>query len=485
MTVAVCLQANFFVWDYGVLDGTGIRWGHFFKQGLIDLSLWILILGVSLIFASWVVRYGVQLGLMVCTLQFAGALAFIAYLPGNWFLGRQPKTAETVFRFSREKNVLFIVLDGFGAPTFERLITRKPVMAEMSDGFTFYKNTVSDFPSTLLSIPAILTGRPFDSSIILGDYFERIFRNESLPVTLRAYGYDSSLVTLQNFCSFLDSEICSGFTMSFRNQQALSRRKESLQLLDLALFRAAPQFLKKRIYNNQRWLLQNMEFLKVRYIGKFDPHLAFVDEFVKKSSALGEQPTFKFYHLLIPHRPIRFDALCNLLPIQAHPSRAAIHDQAECALRFTDRIITRLKELELYEQTMIAIISDHGDKLDYSMYDKKYLAENGLFQCGRLLPLLLIKPFNQHGPLKTSNAPVLLSDLPRTVLSELNIPASVPGEIIFNLASDDAERVRTVHKLALRWGLWRLGAGKETYAGQKRYAVQGNAWDTRSWKVAH
>ena len=49
--------------------------------------------------------------------------------------------------------------------------------------------------------------------------------------------------------------------------------------------------------------------------------------------------------------------------------------------------------------------------------DPNYLREE-LFQ-GAALPLVLIKNFQSKGPLKISNAPVALSDIPKTVFSIL------------------------------------------------------------------
>ena len=91
------------------------------------------------------------------------------------------------------------------------------------------------------------------------------------------------------------------------------------------------------------------------------------------------------------------------------------------------------------------------------------------------IPLILVKRTHAMGPLRTSDAPVSLGDIPQTVADELGLDAEFPGKSMFRVQeNEDRERI------------YRAFVGPqedvEYLAPLYEYAVRGFSWDDTSWR---
>ena len=69
------------------------------------------------------------------------------------------KLQPSLLEFSPQKNVLHIVLDTLHPGLFINALEDDPSLQEKLDGFTFFPNTVSTYPTTDMSIQAMMTGK--------------------------------------------------------------------------------------------------------------------------------------------------------------------------------------------------------------------------------------------------------------------------------------------------------------------------------------
>ena len=60
---------------------------------------------------------------------------------------------------------------------------------------------------------------------------------------------------------------------------------------------------------------------------------------------------------------------------------------------------------------------------------------------GNAMALLVVKPLNSNGPVRTSSAPTTITDIPATILDGVGVAQDLPGEPALKLA-EDAPRVR-------------------------------------------
>jgi hypothetical protein len=397
-------------------------------------------------------------------------------------LVRRPPAQELqeLFSLSKESNVIHIVLDALQSPAFERAITVEPELKDSFSGFTYFRNTTSAFPSTLPSVPAFLTGVPFDASVPLRRYYEETFKKSSLPTQLAAQGFSSRLATIPGFCQFFAPGMC-GEARRFPGKSDLEFSiSEYAEQLDLALFRASPQFLKKHIYRNEQWLVQSLLAPKSSVgIGE-DRGVLFAREFIQKVHVSSDKPTYRFLHFLFPHPPIRLNAECEPLASFERIHVDNFTRQTRCALRVAADIVNRLKALGVYDNSIIILSADHGTRLDFGQNQKNVLKDRNLPPISRALPLLMIKPKGAKGALQTSEAPAQLMDLPATVSSLLGVSMQFPGRTVFELGPQE-ERKRSFYDFSFRWSKWREVGMDDTFNGFPVFTINGHAWDAKSW----
>ena len=277
-------------------------------------------------------------------------------------------------------------------------------------------------------------------------------------------------------------------------------------LFDLALFRVLPQALKPLVYQKERWLFSRFfinhsgenlvqhttdivppDFYGIPEEGvKKSRDIRFFYRAAANSCATNEKPVFHFFHRLGLHQPLEFTE--NLECSNLAPDKTNHIRQGTGLIKLVHTYIHTLKNLGIYDQTMIIIVGDHGTGLaDMSVNPTEFgqaLSQippyKGDFKNFKAagLPLVLIKRFNSHGDLQSNLSPVSLADIPQTVISEIGITnLNLPGTNIFVL---NPQTVRDRRYLAFVGG-----QEKAVYvAALKEYLVNGNSWDDRSWKVS-
>ena len=97
--------------------------------------------------------------------------------------------------------------------------------------------------------------------------------------------------------------------------------------------------------------------------------------------------------------PYTFDENMNTIPVE----EGTYEKQATAALTLTNKYLTLLKENDVYDNTTIIILSDHGYELDYHNEENYFYARSN--------PILFIKTKNEHHDYNVSYAPISYDDL--------------------------------------------------------------------------
>jgi hypothetical protein len=493
------LQGNMLVWDYGVFDGRDIHWNSKAKYAWIDGSIWLVLLVAALVKFKPVYRFSKRLSvffafvqavsLSVLFVQGAETPSFKKYLIDDAYK----------FSFSKEKNVVLIILDTFQSDVFQEIINEDKGYHATFDGFTYFRNTLGAFPFTELSVGAILTGQYYDNSLPYESWKKKAFLSDSIPRVLKNHNFRVDIFPKIDFSMYYDETIASNLIP--KPGSGKSVRSEIAFLYDVSLFRQLPQVLKKRIHNNQEWLLKvffaNQGSEPAVQETKIHPKRnviqssrAFSEEMMKRSADLrfigqmlsqadtdSERYTFKYYHLSVPHWPLILDE--NLEYKKMPINRESYKRYCKAGLKIMGMFLYALKEMAIYDNTMILIMGDHGA----SNQGQRFELQNGMpIEAGlqpirdrfktSALPLLLVKPFSSRGPLKISDAPVSLSDIPRTVFSEVGVETEATGKSIFTLKEKENRERR----------FFLYGRKFPPYYGDMiEYIVSGYVWDDRAW----
>ena len=144
------------------------------------------------------------------------------------------------------------------------------------------------------------------------------------------------------------------------------------------------------------------------------------------------QPVAHFTHFLFTHDPVDFNRDCLYRGNDeqwstAQQNWAGVKEETACALSKFAQFISKIKELGVFDQSLIVLKSDHGKPPAYydedSIFSRKIHGHRALGY-GRYEPFLAIKDFGPPaGPLQKNSSPVLLDDMAKTIcMAALDAP---------------------------------------------------------------
>jgi hypothetical protein len=443
--LALWIQGNLLVADYGVLDGGDIDWTIESWRNPYELALWILAPLLSIAAARHVASIAPFASAAMLTLQAVVLLASVLNSNGRTH-AEWNGPSDSMFELSRTKNVIHIVLDGFQSDVFEDILRGDRERLDTSfAGAIFFADHAGAFPTTIASIPAMLTGQTsYKNDQPLQTYFRDRFEDGSLFKSLRAEGYRVDNITGWPYEDSSETQLyrIPRPYLSYREYT----RFAAWELGDLSLFRHAPHVLRERIYNDQKGRLQQVFGPPDTSTRRFHPGnaAAVLDEFARRLTPAVDGPLYKFMHVGIPHLPVVLNASCEFIGAVRSPDRGAYRGQAQCAVTKVTALLDRLKHLGLYESSLIVISSDHGiGHASPRFTNDRFVPPGALSRlAGKALALLIVKPPNSRGPVRISYAPSSISDVPATVMDILGIRHNLPGQPALRLA-ENATRTRT------------------------------------------
>jgi hypothetical protein len=395
------LQGNLLVWDYGILDGKNIDWGAKFIYGIVDGALWIALLAFAALKPSviyMVVRKGSIALILIQTISLC--VLFLQTPKPN--LSEYKIDWSKRFNFSSEQNIIILILDAFQTDIFKEIITEDERIRETFRGFTYFPNSVGGYPTTYPSMPLFFTGLYYDNSIPIQDFIKEAYSSNSVPRTLKQMGYDVILPKSKSI--YLDSSIYSNLIKRTDFWQFDFKRLSSL--LDVTFFRYIPHFGKKHFFNR----IQNNLFPYGKSGKHFD--ISFIEEMMEKSKVAFDANALRAYHLFGTHSPYRLNE--DLEYEELEPNRSGLKRQARASLKIVDKFLSVLRKLGIFDRSMIFVIGDHGFGTPES---PAFTANDDM---AYLAPLIVVKPFESRDDLRISSAPVSLSDIPKTIFSELS-----------------------------------------------------------------
>jgi len=477
--VSVCAWVNstFLFGSYGQIDGRGLTIDSWTLISWIQISITFVI-----IFILYRYRKSNILRNVALSLLFIGSLSTIFSIAGFIRDGGSYKASvqrgfnKELLVFSKEKNVIHIILDELQSDVFENVIKGNKKVEDTLEGFVFFPDTISTYPTTVMSLPSMFSGEVYENDGGRREFLEALVdKKRTLPSILGEKGY---LVSMHGGCDGIFSS-CSSNTEKTLNKTSLYSL-DYIQLIDLSLFKVSPDFLKDFIYSGEKWFVQQYlfddKYVKTSYVGL--AHQIFEkynrDVFISEDSP----PTYKVFHSVITHSPIWLDGYCQPLDEPAEHTLENKSNEALCALKHVDELIKKIKAMGIYDDTMFIISSDHGSNYYPESLRSEFRAWGIIY--ARAASTLLIKPFNSSGSFKVDDFPATLLDIPATILGALNIEGGVSG---INLLSEERPIKRYRRHLYYQWSVKYEKENK--LPPIYKYTVARNAKDPSSWTLVN
>ena len=409
---------------------------------------------------------------------------------------QMPDSTKKMFTFSKNgKNVIVLMLDAFTGGNLKQVLEKHPDLTDELDGFTWYPDSISSGSVTIFGLPGILGGEEVAAYNLTDKK-----RTESLETTINKSWarFLNSLIKKGFYPSifdynWLDKDLISQYLEGNSNliqsptlwenlpniwaaRNKLEYKKNLVKMPDFfmvyGLYKMGARSKQNQLYNNGKWRSSiSNNFAQMRSLHWYSQ----LDSFFELSSVDPDaQSQFKFIINQTTHEPWNLDQNC--IPIsgtikkqQNDDGTYTPHLKAEfCAMKAVIKWLNWMKQSQVYKNTLFVIVSDHGDR-DSSQIFKMW---DGKPPYTRMHSLLLVKPFNASGPLRTDYSPITNYDVPTIVFNELGEKMKKPW------CSQDRLRQSVIHKS------WIRSKQAENYLlAQRKINIKGNMFIKENWQI--
>jgi hypothetical protein len=381
---------------------------------------------------------------------FLGINLVTSLLAFNKLIRDEAPIEKSIYSTSSEENVFVISFDGLPRDATIEVIQENPEITEKLKDFIIYKNVISSSPATVASIFAELQGnrdykkeykttqdlKEADTSTLLTNYLDQ---NGFLVSTYSNYnlGFENPdrshrRLSLAHLEQEKVSEVLDFFDYTLvriASSHMVLRQGFASSVRDhLAFFIAKGTspgiFDKLANHKGEKW---DKKFI----LTKFD-----YDTYVSELNVTTSSPTAHFLHFTHTHFPVDFNSRCEYMShdqswYSANQNRDGAKNEVYCVLQQFSLFIEKLKELGIYQNSMIIFKSDHGKPVNY--HDKNRMESfrirrHELWGYGRYTPFLAIKDFDQNfGHPRYDDNPVMTDDLAKTICLQVKTSLDCKG----------------------------------------------------------
>lgn len=439
-------------------------------------------------------------------------------------------TNEKIFCLSKNgKNVVIIMLDravGYFIPYF---FNEKPFLKEQYRGFTYYPNMVSYAPCTNIGTPGLFGGYEYIPEEMNKRNEEPLSKkhNEALsvmPALFSSNNYDVTLCDLPyaNYQWIPDMSIFKDFPNTktyitsgmYGSTLNMSKYKDTLDIISsnqrnfycFSLVKCMPLFLQKYWYDNGNYNSLNSmnsnqkitslatalgtrkSFLeKYNVLAKLPDMTSFKEE-GNTASIFVNETTHESCMLKLPeYIPAR--RVDNRVYEKEHSNRFVLNGES-LLMNNTNRVVHYqtnmaailqlgkwfdfLRKNQVYDNTKIIIVSDHGWK---NGYDKNKISDTK-FDASWFYALLMVKDFHSN-EFKISNELMTNADVPGLAFKDLIDKPINPftGKLIESNKKKERIYLFGSHK-------WDIRKNNGTvFQADSWYSVETDVHDMKNWKL--
>lgn len=480
--ILLWIQGNFLVWEYGLLDGQSVKWSDNSWRGWVDGALWAILLIIACLFYKQIYKVATLSSTALISLQIVYLVCVSFQNPGIW-KGKDPLILpifppQEIFEFSSTQNVIHIILDGFQSDIFKDIISEEPEhYYKKLEGFTFFEETTGSFPTTYFSIPAMLSGKNYKNDIPVRRFMNTVFKGLTIQNVLYDNGYVVDLALSGNYPIDRYSNkyiIPTPYGVAIRQYE----QDNAALMLDLVLFRNTPHFMKKLIYNDQLWLFQHIFHRKGYMQNLYFSYKEFFQDLIDNASAKKTKAVYKFIHLMTSHGPPVINKDCEDAGKVLPWTRENLKIQQRCSLDQFIEFLEMLKRKGIYESSFIILNADHGRGLSVKMRSMVPDIDLPGYLVGAAMPLMAIKlPYND-GPLVISKAQTMLTDIPDTISTVLELKKDFGGTSVFAI---DPKEVRERNFFA--YDHLKQNWKNDFLTRLDEYIIRGSVLDEASWQI--
>ncbi len=411
--ICTYIQGNYLVGNLPVLNGALIDWSKYKVDSIISLLLWLVVIALSIIIIK---KYSIKEYVKVSGFITLAIFAMLSTSLISTFLTTNVLTLKNgdvissitdknINKYSKNDNFIILLLDAVDSMYFKKAMNNNPDLALSLKDFTYYPDTLSMDPYTQESIPQILSGHLYKNEEPYLNYFNNAMNNSILLKNLYDNNYEVNIYENEFYYTDKNAlKIANVVNYYTNNDVDLDYVRYSKNQIRYILFRYLPFFLKK--YSR----IEYLDFDSTIKMNNMEPFYPFTTTFSgyqqNRDFNLDSQNNFKFIHLQGAHLPFSFDKSLKEMETTSY------YDEVEGCLALVYDYINFLKENNIYDNSRIIIMADHGFAMD------EYGEETNE---GRQNPILFIKGKNEkHKKMIESKKQISYDDLSNAYTDLMN-----------------------------------------------------------------
>lgn len=410
-----------------VLTGEPIEWTQYWKEDLITVVLGLILetAAIALVVklgTEPVVKWASRISLAIVAVLLVGLLPQM--IMNNAFEKKDALiTTNAHFNeISPDKNFLILLVDAVDAKGFDAVLEGNAKYRDVFKDFTYYSNTASVYPFTRDSVPLILSGAVNTNEMEFERFSSEAYNNSPLFERLDEENYGIGLYMTEPVWYGkrrfqIVSDIKNDRMSLYENMNFHMYFRQEMKYI---LFKYLPYAYKQYSQIDGFDFGMALDMYNYRYEGVYD-HL------IKNAELeMSDRKVFQFVHLEGAHLPFHVDE--NMNPID----KGTYSQKIEASIKVIDAWLSRLKESNAYDNSVILIMADHGYyDVDHDSYGEEVLE--------RFHPILLVKGYEEDHELAESDVPVSHLDLMEAYMELLD--GKKGGELFQDVAPDRKRQV--------------------------------------------
>lgn len=407
------------------------------SEAIVNNQYLILVLSLSLVFSLIALTKLYFLPLVICMVIILTSI--IPSAPGFFNILTKEKNTENTVGFtevSTERNIFVVSFDGVPGTVARNVLEDNSDLAEVFKDFVFFANAVSQAPATHASIRSELYGnRNYHSLAASSEEVDSLLSPKNLLMNNITDSFTYGIYSTYN----LNGKNKVGH-LSFVSITEREEIRNHLYWIELLLSRIGtpnlPCALKEvglyevmiKCIASSNTMDNELSLRLENYVGhnwkrSYVRHIQDYVGIVDNLAAVKKGLSIRYMHFVHSHFPVDFDekgAFRGDDPVwhRDNQNYQGLYNQCIGELSYFKMFIEKLKELDIYDKSLIVFKSDHGKPAIYYDFYPNALRINRhhLWGVDRYMPLLMIKDFaSSQESISYNTDLVALADLAKTL----------------------------------------------------------------------
>lgn len=435
LNVAIYIQFMFFNQYIGQLNGDYYHWKYHLLHTIINSCVWIVIVVAGLVIGIVKKKRNIILlaNGLIGILLLVSLIFSIIKSPKEAFSRKQFfLSGEEQFTIGKNENVVLLIADAVDNKYIKEIIQNEPEFLDFYHDFTIYTDTCSVYDMTNTSVPQMLYGYTQNGN------YDKAF---SFMNCFSEHGYRMLFFDSEAFFGLKDrpNEYIDNYVFADDSDNILEVRYPIIrkELLRISSYKMTP-CLCKPLYGIMEISLGHV----ILYKGKTDELINNNREFEEKTNLTYNDYSdkcFIYQHISGIHFP------CD-----------DYYQGSKDSLNIYKKYIDQMKELGIYNSSLIIVASDHGIHDDV----------DGVPFATATTPILFIKkPNEKHERVEISTLPVYYRDFQATILKYAGMYDDPQIKEQFGKAIDDYDDTSVRTRVWFDTGFNGQKIRKYTYTG--------------------